>query len=698
MNPFARYPFVRYVLPFVCGIVLEASFPISLRICIPLLLFFLAQIILVAYSKWWRSRYKYRFVFATFLQLFWLSFGMTLTAFNNPLIADNYFEKQPQKDYLIVKLQEPLSHKKRAWKALGEVVGVYQGEELKNTQGKIILYFSIDSIEAQQIYCGDELLIQSHANAIEGPKNPGEFDYRNFLANQKIHTQMYLKSHEYVLWKEGNQFEILRNVYRIRDLLLGILAKYIDTKTERGVAGALLFGYKDELDSDIVDAYARTGTLHVLAVSGMHVAILYFVVSFLFRPFQKKKAGAWLTAIFTLVLIWFYSLLSGMAPSISRASVMFSIIILGKTLRDDISIYNNLFTSACLLLCYDPYYLFDAGFQLSYLAVLGIVFFQPKIAPLFIVKSWFGKQVWGLISVSVAAQIATFPISLYYFNQFPNYFIISNLIIIPITTFLMYLGILLLVVNPITFLAGWIGWALGYLIHFADLIILRIQDLPMAVSEGLYIDKFQAFELYLIILLGSVFWVNAYKIYLKLMLWLCFIFMIQLSYLKYQHLQQEAIVINSIRGGFSANIISGNSNILYCDTMVSASPQGMKMHFKGYWNRQWVGIPNIMHDPEFLSNDNYILNKNYLITPNASFYFVDEKLKFDTAPIAIDYLVLRHRCKTPLEILQQTFQFKTLVLDGSLSASRRNKYQQQADSLHCNTIDLLSSGAIEISR
>lgn len=698
MNPFARYPFVRYVLPFVCGIVLEASFPIPIRLCVPLLLFFLVQIILVAYSKWWRSRYKYRFVYAAFLQLFWLCFGMTLNAFNNPLIADNYFEKQPQKDYLIVKLQEPLSHKKRAWKALGEVVGVYQGEALKNTQGKIILYFSIDSIEAQQIYCGDELLIQSHATAIEGPKNPGEFDYRNFLANQKIHTQVYLKSHEYVLWKEGSQFEILRNVYRIRDLLLGILAKYIDTKTERGVAGALLFGYKDELDSDIVDAYARTGTLHVLAVSGMHVAILYFVVSFLFRPFQKKKAGAWLTAIFTLVLIWFYSLLSGMAPSISRASVMFSIIILGKTLRDDISIYNNLFTSACLLLCYDPYYLFDAGFQLSYLAVLGIVFFQPKMAPLFIVKSWLGKQVWGLISVSVAAQIATFPISLYYFNQFPNYFIISNLIIIPITTFLMYLGILLLVINPITFLAGWIGWALGYLIHFADLIILRIQDLPMAVSEGLYIDKFQAFELYLIILLGSVFWVNAYKIYLKLMLWLCFIFMIQLSYLKYHHLHQGAIVINSIRGGFSANIISGTSNILYCDTMVSASTQGMKMHFKGHWNRQWVGIPSILHDPEFILNDNYILNKNYLITPQATFYFVDEKMKFDTMHIAIDYLVLRHRCKTPLDVLHHTFQFKTLVLDGSLSAARRKKYQQQADSLHCNTINLLTEGAIEISR
>ncbi len=698
MNPFARFPFMRYVFPFILGITLEVFFELPPSLCFSTLGIFSLTLLVFSYSKSLRLKYHYRYYFATALQLFWLCFGLALTSINNDTKHKAYFENIKDKNYLIVKLKEPLARKPKTYKTLGEVIGVYDGRVTHLTKGRLLIYFAYDSLCANQLYCGDVILVPCLEQAISGPKNPGEFSFKRFLEYQKIYRQIYLKTGQYLVLEQGKSTEILRFVYRSRDLLLDILNQYIDDKTERGVAGALLFGYKDELDSDVVDAYARTGTLHVLAVSGMHVAILYFVVSFIFKPLQKKKSGAWLSAFFTLLLIWFYSLLSGMAPSIIRASVMFTIIILGKVLRDDISIYNNLFTSACLLLCYDPYYLFDAGFQLSYLAVLGIVYFQPKIAPLFVFRSWLGKEVWTLITVSVAAQIATVPISLYYFNQFPNFFILSNLLIIPTTTLIMYAGILLIVISKITVAAALLGYCINKLIAFADAIIFKIQALPLAVTEQLYITKTETLALYLILVMTAIYFANANKNYLKIAFVLLLMLSANFGIKKYAHAHQHWVVLNAIKGSFSLNIIDGTNNILFCDTALSNTNTKIKTHFKGFWNRCGVKPGKVENSNFTYQSSNILFERNYVLTPHTSLYMIDENTTFHSLEkIAIEYLVIGRKNKFSLDAISQHFNYRFLVFDGSIKPWRKKKYIEEAHQLNISYYDLLREGAIVIA-
>ncbi len=695
MNPFARFPFMRYVFPFILGIVIEIYFRVPPTICFVLLL--LCALIIFAYSyiSRLRSKYGYRYFFGAAMQLFWLGFGMGLTSVSDETGRSHYFENITDKKFLIVKLQEPLSHKARSYKALGQVISVIHDHETSVASGSLVLYFLNESDGIRDLYCGDEILIKANEQDIPATKNPGEFDFRQFLAYQNIHKQVFIRNAEWRLWKTGSSLLIIRNVYRVRDQLLGILNSYIDDKTERGVAGALLFGYKDALDNDVVNAYARTGTLHVLAVSGMHVAILYLVVSFLFKPLRKKKAGAWMSAVVTIALIWFYSLLSGMSPSIVRASVMFTIIVTGKVLRDDISIYNNLFCSACLILCYNPYFLFDAGFQLSYLAVLGIVYFQPKIAQVMIFKSWIGKQIWGLITVSVAAQIATFPISLFYFNQFPNFFILSNLVIIPITSLVMYAGIALIAVCKIPLLASLLGYGINKLIAFADFLIFKIQSLPFAVTEGLYITKAEAFLLYLFMALAALYFMEARKIYLRLAALVFLLFVLNSGLRKYNNSNQSLAVLNSIKGSFSLNIIEGESNQLFCDSNASDAGIKIKSHFKGFWNARGVSNAYIENAKMHYQSARIKFSDRYLLTPSASFYFINGDTRLSqSAQASVDYIVLGKKAEIGLEELAYHFKFRRLVFDGAMKERRKNKYIQEAQRLHLNYYDLVNEGAI----
>ncbi len=698
MNPFAQIPFSRYVTPLILGILIQLFFSLPHSYSLYLLFCSFCGVLVFAYSKTIRAKYQLRYFFAILLQLLWLSMGMFFTAINDTSQKSNYFflpKNHPQ--YIAVKLKEPPSKKRKSYKALAEVFAVYDGIRMKSCQGNLLLYFIEDSIAIQQLYCGYELLICSDAITIAAPKNPGCFNFQRYLAFQNIYHQSYVKPNEWLILKKANTTEMMYLVYKTRDKLLSVLGRFVDTKTERGVAGALLFGYKDELDQDVVNAYARTGTLHVLAVSGMHVAILYVVVSFLFKPFQKKKIGAWLVAIITIFLIWFYSLISGMSPSIVRASVMFTIIVLGKALRDDISIYNNLFTSSCMILCYDPFFLFDAGFQLSYLAVLGIVYFQPKIHSFLIVDSWLGRQIWSLVSVSVAAQIATVPISLFYFSQFPNFFIFSNLIIIPITTIIMYAGIVLMVFGGIQWIGEVLGFFINKMILFADTIILKIQALPFAVTEGLYITMPETVFWYVFIALLLVFIETGRTRYIKFAFYGFLGMFIFLGVKKYQQQQQSFAVLNAVAGSFSLNLIEGNESVLICDSIASNSTQKIKNTFQGFWNAKGVEKLTFLNARDRLVSNHFICDSTRLITKSSTVFFVDEKTNLElSSSVKLTHLVLRNNCDVSLSALMEHYNFDLLVFDGSLKFWNKKKYKLEVKKLQLRSHDVIEDGALFI--
>jgi competence protein ComEC len=248
--------------------------------------------------------------------------------------------------------------------------------------------------------------------------------------------------------KEDNIF--FSTIYKMREYFLSILSTYVRDRNQFAVASAIMLGYNDYMNGDITRAYASSGALHVLSVSGLHVGIMFFMLNVLLKFMDNRGRKLEITKSVSIILfIWLYACLTGLSPSVLRSAMMFSLIQSGTLLKRHVNTFNIVFGSAVVLMLFNPFIVTEVGFRLSYLAVLGIIYLQPKIYSLWAFKNWFLDKAWMIVAVSLAAQIATFPLSLLYFHQFPNLFLISNLVVIPVSNLILFLGTGLFAVGTI---------------------------------------------------------------------------------------------------------------------------------------------------------------------------------------------------------------------------------------------------------
>jgi competence protein ComEC len=269
------------------------------------------------------------------------------------------------------------------------------------------------------------------------------------------------------------------------------LSSLIDQKVEfpesKQIANALLLGQKESLDKEIKNAYSETGTMHILAVSGLHVGIIYAILLLPLKRFKsdsKFRKGYLLTVV---GLIWLYAVMTGFSPSVVRASTMFSLVTAGQMRKKKPSIWNVLAFSAMLMMVVEPEVIFDVGFQLSYLAVAGIVGLQPVILRWWIPGNVVLEYFWQSAAVSLAAQLVTFPLSVFYFHQFPTYFLLANLIVVPLAFLIMAVGVPFLFLGWIPMLGEVMGWLVNWMIYIQNQITFFIQLLPLGKIDRLTI-------------------------------------------------------------------------------------------------------------------------------------------------------------------------------------------------------------------
>src|SRR6185312_12423090 len=296
---------------------------------------------------------------------------------------------------------------------------------------------------------------------------------------------------------------------RLRQRLVEKLQRNMRDTDAIAVASTLILGYKADLSNDVLQAYSKTGTVHVLSVSGAHVAIIYILLALALGFLDRFKYGKPVKAVIIITLIWYYSLLSGFSPAVCRAAVMISMVIIGKTFSRYINTLNILAMSAFLLLIYDPLFITDVGFQLSYLAVFGLIVFQPVVYKWFQFKNKWADKLWALCSVSIAAQVITFPLSAFYFHQFPVYFLFSNLFIIIPSAVIMYSGILFLLLPQIPVLSKSIAFVLERSIIVMNKALSLIEHAPVASVGKIWLTTSEYLLLYAIII--SLFYFLYYK-------------------------------------------------------------------------------------------------------------------------------------------------------------------------------------------
>jgi competence protein ComEC len=260
-----------------------------------------------------------------------------------------------------------------------------------------------------------------------------------------------------------------------------------------------MVGFTDDLDPLLLKSYADSGVIHIIAISGLHLALICEFLQIILLTKTQNKSGRRIKLALMITCLWSYSLLSGASPSVIRAAGMFSLALFAKNIFREITLYNLLAASAFLLLCYDPFWIFDTGFQLSYAAVLSLGLFSKPIRDLFPLANKILDALWNAASVSIAAQLLTTPLSIYYFHRFPTYFLIANLPAVPLSSIILAGGILLCTLSPIHPLAQFIGWLLGILIKTLNGIIDHLSSLPGAVVPNLSLSLAGIIVLYAVI-------------------------------------------------------------------------------------------------------------------------------------------------------------------------------------------------------
>jgi competence protein ComEC len=355
---------------------------------------------------------------------------------------------------------------------------------------------------------GEYMLINAAALPVVDNANPNSFNYARYLYRKGVTGRFYADAENWksVANKPGQG--IRSYAFRVRDLLLDVLRENDVTGDEFAVAAALLLGYTGDLNRELLSDYAATGAMHVLSVSGMHVGVIWMFFEFLLGFLNRNRWGRWLKAILILTLIWFYSFMTGLAPCILRSAMMITLPILAKTLNRSSHMFNVIAASLFIMLALDPYVLLDIGFQLSYLAVAGLVVLYKPIYDLYITARWLPDKIWSLWAVSIAAQMATLPLTLYVFHQFPNYFLLTNLIVVPLSSLVIYTGIVLMACSPVAWLAGLIAKVLVFLIWLLNTLIHWIEGLPGSVWDGIFLSENQLVLLFILIIV-----VTAWLIY-----------------------------------------------------------------------------------------------------------------------------------------------------------------------------------------
>ncbi len=316
--------------------------------------------------------------------------------------------------------------------------------------GQLLLNIRRDTL-IKPINVDDVFATQARLQNTASPKNPYQFDYGKYLAFQHVHHQIYIQTSELL-----PLYNSKRTLYGYADALrVHINSKLVTAGFKDDVLSimnALLLGQRQNIDKTLYNSYVNSGTIHILAVSGLHIGILLYLLNFLFSPLLFLKYGHFIRPFLLILILWSFAIIAGLSPSVTRAVTMFSVISIAMHLKRRTNIYNTLVTSAFFILLFQPNFLFAVGFQMSYLAVLGIVTLQPKLYALWIPKFYIPRKLWEIITVTIAAQLGVLPISLFYFHQFPGLFFISNLVVIPFLGLILGLGIFIIALALINLL------------------------------------------------------------------------------------------------------------------------------------------------------------------------------------------------------------------------------------------------------
>ena len=590
-----------------------------------------------------------------FISLLFFSLGSLAVVSTNDKVKNEYFFDDEVHTYQLY-INQPVIEKTNSVKLSVDVIA----KDNFKTIGKSLIYLE-KTEQAKQLNYGDVLLIKGKFNPIKNNGNPEAFNYKDYLYKTHVYHQTYLKQNQWI--KVGNEANTIFNfTYSIRNYFSSLIEQSDLASKNKDVLKALLLGQKEDLDRDTLRTYSSAGAMHVLAVSGLHVGIIMLILMFVFKPLKKLKFGKNSYVILIVFCLWFYAFLTGLSPSVLRSALMFSFVVIGKEMQRETSIYQSILVSAFILLIINPLVIFKVGFQLSYLAVLGIVYLQPKIYNLVYIKSRFFDYLWKISSVSIAAQIATFPLGLFYFHQFPNYFFISNLVVIPLAGLILGFGLAYFALFSVPIINTVVLKILDYLLTFLNFCVEKVESMPYSILWGISITWYETFLIYIIVIL-FVFAFTKRQSKLMLMSMVFSILMLNLFlYNSYKYSHQNQLIVYNVKNEIAFDIFYGKENYFISSDSLYHDDNQMLFNVKHNWFKirqsekpyQFVSLDEI-NQPIFKINNQTLS----VISGDSPKYITDFIIIGDVKNIDVMYLSQLRENKS------------TLIVSGKCPAKTR---------------------------
>ncbi|MDP4285355.1 MAG: ComEC/Rec2 family competence protein [Bacteroidota bacterium] len=682
-----KAPFIRLALALIAGIILEFYLKFSLSPIISagltsLFAFILFSILPEAY------KYKFRPLQGIIISCILIVLGLFITwqkdIRNHDYWYGNYYSDS---SFVVARIDEPPVEKEKSYKALASVESIINETTLQSVKGKILLYFAKDSIE-NAIHYGDQIIIGEKLQAIKNSGNPGSFNYAQYSAFHQLYHQCYLKKTDWVKLKAKNANAFSSLLISIRKKVVKIIDSYISGKEESSIAKALLIGYKADLDKDLIQAYSNAGVVHLIAISGLHLGIIYGILFGIFSiiPIINKSKIA--RMIFILTGLWLFAILTGASSSVLRAAVMFSFIVTGNTINKHGSVYNSLAASAFILLCYNPFLLWDVGFQLSYLAVLGIVIAQPHIANWFYFKNKILQKIWQFAALSVAAQLFTFPVCLYYFHQFPLLFLLTNIFAIPLVMLILPGLLLLVLMAPLPVAALYWGKCIFGLLWLLNQSVLFINSIPFSLWQGFSVSTTEVLLLYGIVFCFVYSFLHKNKTAFTIAITFSLLFTSSTIIKKWKRFRQEKMIVYNIPYHQAIDFITRDNFFFVGDADLLADNMLRNFHLKpsriSFMANKRSGPSN-----SFFRNNNFyeVSGKKIALIDTALNYLPMEK------KMAVDYIIISKNPKLTIFDLAQIFDCNYYIFDASNTLWKIDEWKKECEELHLHFHSVYEQGA-----
>ncbi len=593
-----------------------------------------------------------------FIQKFYFGLSVYLLSFiagsTNQIVHTNYFQKNNyihfcKTPFQVHTLEVTLREKLKSSSFNDRYVALVKRMDDKECSGKILVNIEKSNLKSE-LEIGSNLRVECAIYQSNPPKNPNQFDYGNYLANKSILAQIYVEPFD-IKVSSYLEKDIWFYASTLRNRIINNLKKHHFRNQELYVINALILGQQQEISKEVLQDYQYAGAVHVLSVSGLHVGFILLFINFLLTRLPKTKTGNVIRFVMVLISLWSFAILAGLSPSIVRSVTMFTFVAAGMFLKRETNIFHTLLVSMLLILFVSPSFLFDVGFQLSYVSLFFIVWVQPLFSSIWIPKYKFTQYFWDIITVSFAAQIGAFPLSIYYFHQFPGLFFVTNLVILPGLGIIMALGVFVMLLAAFNYVPELPAKALEWSVYLLNTIINWIASFEAFIIHDIALSRWMMIALYLMII-SAIIWLKQPN-FKRLTVALIAIILFQTTCISthfFNQRQEESIVFQSKKNTIVTERIGEKVTLFGNDSILknAASNQTLKTYLVANFSKIIKKMP--------LKNVHYFNGNKVLVIDSLSVFPKD---------ISPDVLLITQSPKLNLDRLLVAIKPKIIVADGS---------------------------------